>query len=356
MGHFSSPLQLNRQSTTPLYCQVEEYLRRQIERGVFAPGDMLPSVKVLCEEFGGLNHLTVRQAIKTLVDQGVVESVRGRGTFVTRTLSKTGRIALVLPALNDFLTVNIAEGVQTVLGETPFRTIVMDSRSDPEAELENIRQLEDLPLDGAIILPVRYGSLFEEIYRLKIDRFPFVLIDRYFYDIDVYSVVVDNYRGAYDLTAHLIASGRKRIAWVGEVELSSARDRFQGYCDALNEAGLSYRRALIRKEEDAAIATRDLLSAKERPDAIVYIHDYSAMAGMEVIREMGLRIPEDVAVTGFDDLPEAANTTPPLTTARQPMECLGVEAARMLLAALKDPALAPRRKVLPVETIIRKST
>src|SRR5690606_16214589 len=166
---------------------------------------------------------------------------RGRGTCVTKSKAKAGRIALVLPALNDVLTTKISEGVQQVLGEHSFRTIVMDSRSDPQEEVDNIRQLEDLPLDGAIILPVKYGDLFEEIYRLKIDRFPFVLIDRYFYDIEIASVVVDNYKGIYDVTTNLVNQGRKRIAWAGGLGFSSAQDRFRGYCDALNETGLCYK-------------------------------------------------------------------------------------------------------------------
>lgn len=316
---------------------------------------MLPSVKVLCEEFGGLNHLTVRQALRALIDQDLVESIRGRGTFVTKLKAKAGRIALVLPALNDVLTHKISHGVQQVLGEHSFRTIVMDSRSDPQEEIDNIRQLEDLPLDGAIILPVKYGNLFEEIYRLKIDGFPFVLIDRYFYDTDVSSVVVDNYSGVLDLTRHLAARGRKRMAWVGRLGFSSAQDRFRGFCDALNEAGLCYDRALIQEEDDGALATRALLAGEVRPDAIVYVNDLGALHGMRVIREAGLRVPEDIAVVGFDDIPEAALSDPPLTTVRQPMERLGIEAAKLLLASLRDPSLPPSRIVLPVETVARGS-
>lgn len=355
MGSFSSPPQLDRLSATPLYRQVEDFLRRQIGRGTYGPGEMLPSVKVLCEKFGGLNHLTVRQAIRTLIDEGLVESVRGRGTFVTRSKVKAGRIALVLPALNDVLTTKISEGVQKILGERSFRTIVMDSRSDPQEELDNIRQLEDLPLDGAIILPVKYGDLFEEIYRLRIDRFPFVLIDRYFYDIDVSSVVVDNYKGVFDLTTLLANQGRRRIAWVGRLGFSSAQDRFRGFCDALNETGLCYKRKFIRDEESAIEATRALLDAEVRPDAIVYVNDLGALEGLQVIREAGLRVPDEIAIVGFDDLPEAVLSNPPLTTVRQPMEQLGVEAANLLLAILGNPALPPRRIVLPVEMVIRNS-
>jgi len=339
----------------PLYRQVERFLREQIDNGRFSPGEALPSVKVLCEEFGGLNHLTVRQAIRELSERGVVHSIRGRGTFVAVQRTRAGRVALVLPALNDMLTTEICKGVQEVLSENEIRTIVMDSRDSAAEELENIRQLEDLPLDGAIILPVKFGELFEQIYRLKIDHFPFVLIDRYFYDIDVPSVVVDNYRGTFDLVTAVVASGRRRIAWVGSRESSSGADRFNGFCDALNEAGLTYRRSYLRNEEEPVQAVRSLLRLDPRPDAIVFLNDVTALAGLREIREAGLRVPEDVAIAGFDDIPEAARCDPPLTTVRQPMDRLGVEAARLLLKILRTPGLPPQRIVLPVEVIERES-
>lgn len=356
MPSFPTPPPLDRLSTIPLYRQVERYLRRQIERGAIEPGNMLPSVKILCQEFGGLNHLTVRQALKELADEGLVESVRGRGTFVTGPKRKVGRIALVLPTLNDFLTTNISQSVQAALAKRSYRTIVMDSRGNGREELDNIRQLADLPLDGAIILPVKYGDLFEEIYRLKVDGFPFVLVDRYFYDIEVPSVVVDNYNGTFDLTSHLVKQGKRRIAWVGRLGFSSAQDRFRGFCDALNEAGLCYKRELLRDGEDSVRATRELLALKDRPDAVVYVNDLGALAGLKEIQAAGLSIPEDVAVAGFDDIPEAAAADPPLTTVRQPMEQLGAEAAKLLLAGLEKPGSSPRKVVLPVEMVVRKST
>lgn len=351
-----NPPSFDRNSSIPLYRQVEICLRHEIEQGRYGPGEMLPSVKALCARFGGLNHLTVRQAIRNLIDAGLVDSVRGRGTFVTAKKNLTGRIALVLPSLDDVLTTRISQGVQQVIGGMEYRTIMMDSRSNPQEELDNIRQLEDLPLDGAIIFPIKYGDIFEEIYRLKLDGFPFVLIDRYFYDTEVSSVVVDNYAGVFDLTAHLVSQGRKRIAWIGSLGFSSAQDRLRGFCDALNEAGLSYRRSWIRDTTDAAEATAALLNENPRPDAIVYLNDFAALEGMQAIRRAGFRIPQDLAVAGFDDIPAAALTDPPLTTVRQPMEQLGREGAQLLLSLLEDPKVAPKRVVLPVETILRQSS
>lgn len=356
MQIFDSPADLRRTSEIPLYRQIERFIRQQIESGRFAPGEMLPSVKVLCEEFGGLNHLTVRAAIRSLIEEGIVESRRGRGTFVTVQRTRAGRIALVVPGLDDILSTRISKGVQQVLTDSRIRTIVMDSRQNPEEELDNIRQLGALPLDGAIILPVKVGDIFEEIYRLKIDRFPFVLIDRYFYDIDVPSVVVDNYKGTFDLTSHLVAGGRKRIAWIGSSAFSSAADRFRGYCDALNENGLTYQQRYIRNDVDEKVATHSLLAERPRPDAIVFLNDVSALAGMHVIKEAGLRIPEDIAVGGFDDIPEASSCEPLLTTVSQPMERLGSEAAQLLLKSLRVPGLRPQKIVLPVETVARNST
>lgn len=357
---------LSRNSPTPLHRQIEQYLRTQIESGLLAPGIMLPSVKALCKQFGGINHLTVRQAIRSLAAQGLVESIQGRGVFVARPKTQVRRIALIVPFLNAEWGVRIAHGVQQVADGHAVKTLIMDSHENSQEELDNIRQLPDLPLTGAIILPIAYGNLAEQIVKLKIDGFPIVLIDRYFEDVEIPAVVVDNYQGSYNLTRHLIEKGRKRMAWVGTLDATSTRLRWEGFRDALNDHELPCPRSLCRTlnlpTPTTAIDGRvreaidQLLGLTPRPDAIVFYNDPAAIIGMRELQKQGLRIPQDVAVAGFDNLPEAARCDPPLTTVSQPVERLGEEAARLLLEPSQPAGPPSKRMVLPVELIVRASS
>jgi DNA-binding LacI/PurR family transcriptional regulator len=355
----------------PLYRQVEAYLRAQIDGGTLRPGDMLPSVRQLCEQFGGINHLTVRQALKQLAEERLVRSVQGRGTFVAERRLRMRRIALVLPNLEDTLFTRIARGVQSVLETESVKTIILDSRGDWNNEVDNIHQLEHLPIGGSIIFPLAHGDIAEQMYKFKTHGFPFVLVDRYFEDIETPSVVVDNYQGSYDLASYLVGRGHRRIVWIGELGSTAARARQEGFRDALNDAGIACPRTAARSIEvgpaspaapyktalEGGVAARiaELLAEVPRPDAIMCANDLAALFALQALTKKGVAVPGDIAVAGFDDVPEAAIAHPPLTTVRQPMQQMGEEAAHMLLDQMENPETRPQRKVLPVELVVRAS-
>ncbi len=136
-----------------------------------------------------------------------------------------------------------------------------------------------------------------------------------------------------------------------------ARDRLAGYTDALRDFGLPRASELIVEgdwsEASGYAAMRRLLAAK--PDAVFAANDSMALAALRALKEQGLRVPEDVALVGYDDIPAAAAADPPLTTVRQPIRRLGEVAAQTLLALIDDPSGAQRRIVLPTELVVRAS-
>jgi DNA-binding LacI/PurR family transcriptional regulator len=353
----------------PLYRQVEEYLREQIASGSLASGDMLPSVRELCEQFGGINHLTVRQAIKNLSEDNLVRSVQGRGSFVTGQTSRDQRIALVLPHLEDALFIQIAKGAQEALEEAGIRSLILDSRGSGATEADHIHSLKNLPLAGALIFPIARSDIAEQIFQLKIDGFPFVLVDRYFEDIAMPCVLVDNYDGGYQSAKYLAEKGRRHVAWLGELGSTAARQRLAGVRAALNDHHIACPNALIKSIEippDAPSsyhqAQRSLVRAaldelldESRIDALICCDDPSALIALERLQERGVRVPEDVALFGFDDIPEAALSTPPLSTVRQPMLQMGRDAALMLAERMANKDLPAEKKVLPIELIIRQT-
>jgi GntR family transcriptional regulator, arabinose operon transcriptional repressor len=328
----------------PLYARIEEYLRGQIDSGAWPPGTMLPSVRELCEHFGGVNHLTVRQALKNLAKDGLVRSEQGRGTFVQAAKTRHGRIAIVLPNIEDPLFVRIARGATRVLESLENHAVILDSDGDWNRETSHVTQLRELPLDGALIFPLSNSDLAEQVFKLKLDGFPFVLVDRHF-DFDAPCVAVDNFGGGKILGEYLAARGRKRIAWIGELDSTAARLRCQGLNQALDAAGLALPRSYVRE-----VALRDVGSSREyrrklrdgvsdawaelknqTPDAIVCGNDLTAFYLLEILERESVEVPGRISVCGFDDAPGAENSRPPLTTIRQPMEEVGEEAARRLL-------------------------
>jgi DNA-binding LacI/PurR family transcriptional regulator len=362
-------------SSAPLYRQVETHLRERIQSGNLQPGDMLPTVKELCAQFGGINHLTVRQAIKNLAEEQLVRSVQGKGTFVARAGSRRRAVALVLPNLEDYFFLRIARGAQNEFDFHGVRTLILDSRGSWDNEAENIHHLQDLPLDGALIFPITHHDIAEQIFKMKMEEFPFVLIDRYFEDIETPSIVADNYQGGYDLTKALIERGRRNFAWIGELSSSSARLRLQGFRDALNDHGVTCPRDRIftleippasshasyieALQNEVHAGLERLLEASAvqaaTPQTFAFANDQTALIAMRFLQEQGLRVPDDIAVSGFDDRPEAGQSTPRLTTVRHPMEKMGHEAARTILKRMEGTDTLMQRTTLPVEVVLRES-
>ena len=171
----------------------------------------------------------------------------------------------------------------------------------------------------------------------------------------------DNLKGAVEATEHLIELGHRRIGFLaGRPDLESARLRERGYRDALEAAGIPFDPDLVRvggyRADTATDAARELLQRDERPTAIFAANDTSAIETMIVARALGLVVPDDLSVVGFDNVPESALSEPPLTTVDQSIQRMGFEAVRMLLDLIEDPAREPEQVVLPTRLVVRGSS
>lgn len=173
-----------------------------------------------------------------------------------------------------------------------------------------------------------------------------------------------NLEGALAATRHLIELGHRRIGFLGgRRDLESAQLREQGYRAALHEAGITFDPALVLdggfKEATAEAPARRLLALPDRPTAIFAANDLSAIQTMRTAHELGLEVPTDLSVIGFDNVPESALTQPPLTTVDQSIQSLGYEAVRTLIALIEHPDLrreAPEHVALPTKLVVRRST
>ena len=241
-------------------------------------------------------------------------------------------------------------------------TVQMDSQlifslaSTPEEHARFLRYAAGRHVDGVLVASLHgEGRLLQDLETAGV---PTVLSGRPMVRSDqVYFVDVDNVGGARLATRHLLDAGRRRVATVtGPQDMCAGRDRLRGYADELREHGLPMRTDLV-VEGDFTMATGDramsrLLAAEPAVDAVFAASDLMALGVMHAIERSGRRIPDDVAVVGFDDIPEAARATPALTTVRQPSLEIGETMVRVLMARIAGLDV-PRVTILPVELVQR---
>jgi GntR family transcriptional regulator of arabinose operon len=358
-------------SPRPLYLQLADDLRRQIENGTLKPGDQVMPELALAQHHS-VARGTVRQALQLLVSQGLLRRKRRMGTFVAgRGLAAPAAlITLVIPYLRDALVRDIMLGVESILRLNGCSLVVGPSHGSLSGEAEHLQRLPRHHTGGLILFPVALPGELELLKQALPPGFPIVLIDRKVPGLEASSVLVDNYGGAYRAVNHLLALGHRRIACVShDGTISSVAERVRGYEQALRDAGLEplpltilpWRDPLPDGQppdysvQDMAPVGR-LLRASPAPTALFCINDFFALGTLRYILRSGRRIPEDVAIVGFDDIPLAALTPVPLTTVAQPKFEIGSRAALLLLDHISGKETAPRSVVLPTALVVRASS
>jgi len=285
---------------------------------------------------------------------------RAARTLMTRRSDSVG-VVILEPATRLFsdpffgpLLLGISDG----LAARDVQLVLMIAQTEvEEARVE--RFLNAGHVDGAILVGPHGDDTLPR--RLARRGLPIVLNDRPLDSIAVSFVDSDNRNGGLAAVRHLIQQGRRSIATIyGTLDLSSARDRLDGYRAALVEAGLALDPSLEAagdySPKVAAEAMRALLARHPDIDALFAASDSMAAAALTVLNDAGRRVPEDVAIVGFDDSSVATTTRPTLTTIRQPIEAMGREMARLLLRRIDDPDDAPLQVVFPTELVVRESS
>jgi len=231
--------------------------------------------------------------------------------------------------------------------------------AEPEYERRTSRQvLHSGLIDGVVISSLQLG---EPLVDAMLDRgLPFVMVGRPYMEKPIHYVDIDNVDGAQRAVICLAQQGRRRIAAVtGAMTMIAGIDRLEGYRRALASVNLPYDPDLVGEGgftlEGGYLAARKILT--RHPDAIFSASDVMAQGVYRAVHEAGLRIPEDIAVVGFDDMAFADHLNPPLTTIRQPIQRLGMTAVETLVRLLTGPAPEqPYRAILPTELILRQSS
>ena len=264
---------------------------------------------------------------------------------------KTGRnniIGCILPTLNSPVFPEIARAIQRRADEHGYATLVIDSENEPAREARVIDTLVRHGVDGAV------GLLHANFDMASAKKLPLVSFDASFDRLD--SIKADHYAGGRVMAAHAIAMGHERIGLLsGHQDLASSRERREGFMDEargrLTVVWEVYVDLLpqLRAEAVDAIARQDVTM-------IACVNDLVAIAALSALKTVGLSVPKDVSVIGFDDMQWSSWPLIDLTTVRQPLELLGAEAVDLLIDRLENPAAPRINRILPVELVLRGST
>ncbi|MGN8050919.1 LacI family DNA-binding transcriptional regulator [Curtobacterium sp. 22159] len=316
-----------------------------------AAGVSIPTVSKVINQRDGVAPATMLRV------QEVVEQLGYETSLVARSLrsSRTGVVGILVPEFEPFST-ELLRGISSATTGTGYELLayagLVTGTDQPGWERRSLSRLSGTLIDGAIVVTPTTA--------LSSSSIPVVAIDPHTGPEGHATVDSDNEEGGVQAVQHLLALGHTRIAHLhGRADLASAQLRQAGYRRALTDAGIPVDERLVRdggyQEDQSAAAARDLLSMPDRPTAVFAANDSSAVGVLRAASELGLRVPEDLSVVGFDDVPQASMTTPPLTTVAQPLTELGSRAVDMLLTMLRgEPASAHVR--LPTTLRVRRST
>jgi DNA-binding LacI/PurR family transcriptional regulator len=295
----------------------------------------------------------ILQAIRELDYQANAQA-RGLANQATDTLG------LVIPQVNDPFFYQIVRGVEDAATMANYRLLIA-SQPRHSSEHRYLQLFRRSYVDAMVLVAIDVYS--REIAQVVERGVPVILVQQ---DINKHipTFLVDNYSGGRTVTQHLLEHGYTRLAYIAGTDFTpDNRERLRGMRDALAEKGLKLTEDYITRGDfypgSGYAAALALLDLPERPEAIFAANDQMAVDAIKALEEHGLRVPEDIAVVGFDDIPMASYVSPSLTTVHQPVYELGRQAAQMALNLLKtnvpgQPIVAPR-VMLPPTLVIRRS-
>ena len=276
-------------------------------------------------------------------------------------------VGIMLPDIANPFSSELVEGMKDVLepeGYTPF--IALAGRG-VEHEREGLQSFVDHRVDGLLVATLRTDKGDAFLLELEAQGIPMVTVGREVKGMQVDCVTADHWKGAFDVTTHLIELGHRLIGFVGIAAADApALRRYQGYLAALEKAGLSVGpEYTVGPEYAPAFATQDdgyegmmrLAKLDAPPTAVLARNDSAAIGAMRAAHTLGIRVPEDLSVAGFDNIPLAAFWTPALTTVAQPIREQGKLAARILLDKIEGKSTAVgETRTMECEVVVREST
>ncbi len=298
---------------------------------------------------------TRERVIRAMKDCNYRYNALARG-FATR---RSRILGLIVPSITNPIFAESTRGAQDLAEQNDYRIVQANTDYSPEREEKMIHAFREMRVDGILLTTTNPGHRF--LLELVAEGFPLVLIYSTVRRGPLSCVGVDNFYGGYLATRHLMDRGHRRIAMIaGDFQTSDkSRHRWHGYRKCLADGEVPYEADRVRQFpyslENGGRAIRDLMTGPEPPTAVFCSNDYLAFGAIDGARTLGLDVPGDLSVVGFDDMPLSGFFTPGLDTIRQPAYEMGRIGAETLLRRIDFPDSAPERKLLPLQLIQRES-
>ena len=364
---------LNFNDPSPLYEQIENDLKKQIENGVLKEGDQIGSHNELAKSYD-VSVITIKKALLNLTNKGYLYARVGKGTYVAKASSEQQRkfgdhktMGLVLRDLKHPFFSMIAQSIEEKAYELNYTLLLSSSSNKIEKEESQINHFKSLGVDGLVIasLSLEYMAT-PYLQKLHDENFPYVMIS-YMHDPQYWFVGSDHELGGYMATEHLIKLGYRKIGYVhlGKGNLLS-EVRKNGYSRALTDYDIpfdSHRIYSLGKEAYDTGENRTELGyqfgkkfekLEDKPEALFFYNDTSALGFMKYLNEVGMKVPEDIVVVGYDDVELASFAPTPLTTIRQPVQKISSKAVEIVDKRINGREVI-NRTIFKPELIVRES-
>jgi LacI family transcriptional regulator len=274
----------------------------------------------------------------------------------------TNTIGVIIPRLNSYFMSTVIAGMEKVANASGYNLIISQSQESFKKEIASVTTMFNSRIDGMMIslaYDTRNTDHFEDLIKKQI---PLIFFDRVIEHPECTSIVIDNKKAGYDATSHLLEQGCKRIVHVdGNVNRNVYADRLEGYKQAISERGIAFDPELVISnkltDQTSSEAAEYIMGLKKRPDGIFTANDTSAVACIRELKLAGVRVPDDIAVVGFNNDPISRVIEPNLTTIDYPGQEMGEIAATTLISKLlKNPTGNLNTIVLRHSLIVRESS
>ena len=347
---------------------LKEYLRDEMLSGRIMPGEKIPSENTLADKFSLSRH-TVRKSIALLVNEGLLYTEHGRGTFNSGALRKSKdskNIGVITTYISEYIFPQVISGIDEVLSKSGYSIILKNTGNDCQREAACLKDILRKDIGGLIVEPTRsalYSSNIKYFEALERYGIPYVFIHGCYEQLGQKPcILLDDAGGMYELVLHLAKTGHRNISGIFKADDVQGLNRHKGYAGALSECGLHYDPDKViwfhteDRETKPFAALKGMLEAGKNIDAVACYNDEVAYKAIELLKAIGRKVPEDISVTGFDDsyLTEASPIK--LTTVKHPKQELGRKAAALVLGLISGNHSGLDARIIKPVIVYRNST
>lgn len=355
------------------YLLIAEALKRDILAGKYESQERFPSEESLVRRFEA-SRPTIERALRELKREGLLESRSGSGSYLTfAARNATGAIGVIAPDYRkiDFFT-RLCDAIAADAHAKGYDVLLGDG-SEPEATADRgkwavslakayvERRIAGVLLEPVDLIPDSYDMTKKVLGILSAKKIPVVLLDRDYLPFPARSsydlVGIDNLQAGYRIASHLIKGGARNLRFVTHPNYANTiRGRIQGVAQAAIDFGLKWtNKYIIENDPSERAFFAKLMRGNNPPDAFVCRNDPTAARLVQTLSKLGISVPEDVRIAGFDDGEIARLMNPPLTTIRQPVKTLAGISVASLLQRIRTPGLAPRSILLDADLVVRST-